>query len=103
MRKFIIFLTGYNIIFTLLRLLFLVLDPGNTLLTTLQFYDLAIITLFPVIILWSMLYLTIPTAIYYGVNGIINQVNRFNISALSINSLICLTYVIIIFNTGYNL
>ncbi|MEW5821559.1 MAG: hypothetical protein AB1782_15310 [Cyanobacteriota bacterium] len=100
MDRLILFLTAYNIVFTLSRLIFVIADPTNSMLKSLQFYDFAVYVLFPVFILWTLLYLTIPAAIYCGVNGVIKKLNRFHISALTVNSITCITFILLLLSTG---
>ena len=100
MERIVLFLTLYNIVFTLLRLIFVAFDPDNVLLKSLQFYDIAVYMLFPVFLLWTLLYLTIPVSIYYGVNGVIRRFNRFNLSVLAVNSLIFIAFIVLIITFG---
>lgn len=102
MRRFILYLTAYNIIFTLSRLVFAVVDPGNSFLRALQFHDNTIYVLIPVFIFWSLLYFTIPAAIYVTVGSATKRINRFNLSTLTINSAACLTMVMLCFMFGFN-
>lgn len=101
MQKFVLYLTVYNITILLTRLGFLVLDPTGAFLKWMQFYDIAVLVLFPLFILWSLLYLTIPTALYCAVNNAASQFNGYNFSTLTVNSLACLALIVFMFSFGF--
>lgn len=98
MKRFILFLTLYNIIFAFSRLLLAVYDPDNMFLKSLQFNDFTFYILFPLFVIWGSLYLTIPVAIYYTVGNIISRFNGFYISTLTINSIACIAFALLILN-----
>jgi hypothetical protein len=102
MKRFIVYLTVYNLIFTLSRLSLAIIDPAHYFIRSMQFHDYAIYVLIPVFIFWSLLYLTIPAALYCTVDNVIKRVNSFNVSALTVNSITGLTFILIVFMFGIN-
>lgn len=101
MERFLLQLTVFNLIITASRLLFLLFDQNNYVFQLMQLTDVTFFILFPLVILWNVLFLTIPLGMYYGVGGIIKKYNHYLLSTLTINSLACFAFIIMFLGDGF--